>query len=138
MTYFLNTALVILKNSASRPPIKSPTATDMAITTVVSFSVSCLVGQVTFLSSDSTSCKNLAGAMFGNLAIFGVSMVYSIIYHTSAFVHVCFVVYVHASKIFTSADIRRRKQFFVASKLQRSPNKIPLPGVYILTISKHQ
>lgn len=45
----------------SKPPTKSPIAPATVTTTIVSLIVSCLVGQVTFLSSATTSLTNRIG-----------------------------------------------------------------------------
>jgi hypothetical protein len=83
--YLPNSIDVIFKNKISSPPIKSPTRSDITITAVVSFIVSALVGQVTFLSSDTTSPKNLAGATFGILGVAGRSMI--VFYHVLLMFH---------------------------------------------------
>ena len=84
--------VVILTNSISRPPTNSPTATDMMMTAAVNRIVSCLVGQVTFLSSVATSVKNFVGAIFGIFGAVGRS-INAIIKETSADVQIRLVVY---------------------------------------------
>lgn len=59
----------------SKPPIKSPTASDMTITAAVNLTVSSFVGQVTFLSSLATSEKNFVGATFGKAGAVGFCIV---------------------------------------------------------------
>lgn len=74
---YLNIIVDTFTKSISNPPTNNPTASDMTITATVNLTVSCLVGHVTFLSSEATSEKNFVGATVGNLGTFGRSILFS-------------------------------------------------------------
>lgn len=100
--------------------MNAPTRIEIAITTVVSLINSSRVGQVTRLSSATTSFKNLTGDTFGIDGVFGLSIQYLIISHRFFFANASTFAKATADK---SADVSLSNPPEWKERLTKTPSQ---------------